>query len=71
MKVRAKFHCNEVQEVGGVVRFSTLYDDSIPEDVKFSQSTPCGDIEMTIDNEEALKRFEPGKSYYVDFTPAD
>ena len=70
-QVRAKFQCTEVQEVGGVVKFCTLYDDSIPEDVKFSQATPWGELEMGIDNKDALNKFEVGKSYYVDFTPAD
>jgi len=26
---------------------------------------------MVVDNEEAVKQFEVGKSYYLDFTPAE
>lgn len=52
------------------VRLHTLYDESIPEDQRFSRATPWGQIEMQIDNPAALEQLEVGKAYYVDFTKA-
>lgn len=76
--VRAKMHCQSIQTTDcgygtqyQFVNFSTVYDPNIPEDQRFQKATPCGDIKMQIDNPEALKQFQPGKSYYVDFTPAE
>jgi hypothetical protein len=40
------------------------------ENKAFWQATPCGSIELTINNPEGVKVFELGKEYYVDFTPA-
>lgn len=43
----------------------------------FGEHTPSGEIKMTMIGEAAspghgaASRFEPGKCYYVDFTPAD
>jgi hypothetical protein len=37
----------------------------------FWRSTPSGKIEMLICNQAAADGFETGRSYYVDFTPAD
>lgn len=53
------------------LRFDAQYDDSIPEDKRFQKATPSGHCELQIDNEAAVAQFEVGKSYYVDFTPAE
>lgn len=37
----------------------------------WSKWTPAGKLEMTITNPEAVAKFELGKSYFLDFTPAD
>ncbi len=37
----------------------------------FGHATPSGQIAMLIRNREAADRFEVGKSYYVDLTPAE
>lgn len=55
---------------GRTLVFSAAYDDGTPENQRFSKATPSGSIEMLVDNPEALKQFEIGKSYYLDFTPA-
>jgi hypothetical protein len=34
-------------------------------------ATPSGQIELQVVNPEAAKRFEVGKTYYVDFSPAE
>lgn len=79
MSVRAKMRLNaiittsfnvgspEVKEL----QFVSCYDTSIPEDQRFQKATPNASAKFQIDNEDALKQFEPGKSYYLDFTPAD
>lgn len=78
--VRAKFRVNEV------IERRTDHDNGAPavtvsllpvskseagENAMFGKYTPAGSINMTIYNPEASNQFEPGKSYYVDFTPAD
>lgn len=74
--IRAKFLCNSVQhftpvgtEGTRVFRFSAAYDDSIPEDQRFSRYTPSGELKITIDNPSV--DFTPGKQYYLDFTAAE
>jgi hypothetical protein len=80
--VRAKLTCSYIQDrtfdygQGGkyptrIVRFDCSYDDKIPEDQRFQKATPSGFIEMQIDNEAALAQLQPGKSFYVDFTPVE
>ena len=41
------------------------------ENDKFFKWTPGGAISLQIVNPEAAKEFQVGKSFYVDFTPAD
>jgi hypothetical protein len=71
MAVRAKVRCDSLD--GNTVRFSTVYEPDEardPENARFTQATPWGSIELGIDNPRAREQFEPGKQYYVDFTPA-
>jgi hypothetical protein len=78
MSTRAKLKLVQVIDSawakGGPVqktlKFSAVYDTSIPEDQRFQKATPSGSCELQIDNPEALKQFEIGADYYVDFTPA-
>ncbi|MFW6027562.1 MAG: hypothetical protein ACOC91_02020 [bacterium] len=74
MTVRAKLCLTEIVEHAGTgaktLKFQAQYDDSIPEDRRFSQATPSGHVELYVDNPSALERFRLGESYYVDFTPA-
>jgi hypothetical protein len=44
---------------------------AVEENRIFGKNTPSGSISMTIANQAAADGFETGKSYYVDFTPAD
>ena len=72
MAVRAKVTCNGIE--GNAVTFSTVYEPDAAKDAenaRFTQATPWGEIKMGIDNPAALEQFQPGKSYYVDFTPAE
>jgi len=74
MTVRAKFRCNSVTQftpgAGGSRRynFSAVYDTSTPENARFTKATPWADLNMNVDNPDV--DFEPGKSYYLDFTEA-
>lgn len=36
----------------------------------WSKWTPSGSFDLSINNPEALKQFEVGQTYFVDFTPA-
>jgi len=42
-----------------------------PENQKFWNATPSGKIEISIVNPEAVKEFDLGKEYYVDFIPVN
>lgn len=74
---RAKFRCVaekniKYSENGDPTRsydFQALYDDTIPEDVRYAKYTPTGNMTIGVDNPNV--RFVPGKSYYLDITPAD
>lgn len=71
MKVRAKFKCETVtKHVGGErVELKPVYGGEANKG--WSEYTPSGTIEMSITAKGAVGQFEPGKAYYVDFTPAD
>lgn len=47
------------------------YDTTIPEDQRYAQATPCGELKMTVDNQAALDVFKHGTVFYLDFTPVD
>lgn len=70
--VRAKVTCETLE--GNQVTFRTVYEPDASKDTenaRFTQATPWGEIRMGIDNPKALEQFQAGKSYYVDFSPAE
>ncbi len=72
MAVRAKVTCEGIEQ--NAVKFRTVYETDehkSHENVSFTKATPWGEIRLGIDNPAALSQFEAGKSYYVDFTPAE
>jgi hypothetical protein len=72
MPVRAKVTCEGIS--GNAVTFRTVYEPDAAKDTenaRFTTATPWGEIKLGIDNPAALSQFEAGKSYYVDFTPAE
>ncbi len=76
MTVRAKLTLTDIHAPYGdggtkVLKFNAVYDPDTPEDRRFQLATPTGSAELHIDNPAAIARFELGKAYYVDFTPAD
>ena len=73
MAVRAKLHLIAITHTtynAKILKFATLYDQAIPEDLRFQKATPSGSAEFHIDNPAAAEQFELGKAYYVDFSPA-
>lgn len=68
MSVRCKFVCSFKE--GQSVHFSPVYSGS-EENKEFFQATPGGQIAFYTVNQSALDRFEMGKEYYVDFSPAE
>lgn len=71
MSVRAKFKCTSVTIREGGSRSVELWPAYGEENKSWARATPSGKIEMGIDNPEAAVQFEPGKHYFVDFTPAE
>lgn len=67
MTVRAKFKCQGNNE--GTVSLQAVVAGS-EENKAFWDATPAGNIMLHITNPAAKDQFEPGKEYYVDFTPA-
>ena len=51
------------------LEFNAVYSNT-PENNKFWDATPSGQIKMSIVNPEAVKEFTIGRQYYVDFTEA-
>jgi hypothetical protein len=73
MSVRAKLVLVSVKDYwdrAKTLRFEALYDSTIPKDRRFQEGLPKAHAKFQIDNPEALKQFEIGGHYYVDFTPA-
>jgi hypothetical protein len=74
--VRSKFRLTEIREHyyakdARTLVFEAQYDSTIPEDQAFTKATPTGRLEMRVDNPQALAKFEIGKYYYFDATPAE
>lgn len=71
--IRAKFQCqSETRHHWNGARtykFAPMYDNSIPEDQRFSKATPSGSLEILVDNPAA--QYEVGAFYYLDFTKVD
>lgn len=75
--VRAKFRVTEIIRRPGwsghkevqVIKLSPVVDGS-EENKRFYAATPGGSIELGTVNAEAVKQFDLGAEFYVDFTPA-
>jgi hypothetical protein len=55
------------------VEMSPVYSSGDPhhENTKFWQASPSGKLELGCINLQAAERFELGREYYIDFTPAN
>lgn len=72
--VRAKFVVTEVTEYesggGKQIKLAPRYDSSLPEDKRFAEATPSGEMHMFVTNPHALEHLKPGAVFYLDFVPA-
>ncbi len=77
MDVRAKFRVTSVTIFGGStsgqVDLSAVTADEVEENRRFHKYTPSGNLKMSIDNPPVFEAFKSmlGKTYYLDFTPAE
>jgi hypothetical protein len=85
MGVRAKFTCNKVAPysyddgktvAGKNITMSAVIaygEGGVRSDGNegWSAATPSGQLLIHISNPAAFEQFEEGKSYYIDFTPAE
>lgn len=74
--VRAKFRVISVaqdiyQAQARTIKLSPQYDQSIPEDQRFAQATPTGELTMYVNNPAAVAELAIGKYFYLDFTPVE
>lgn len=74
--VRGKFQVIEVAQVNWSkdtrkIKLQAVYDQTTEENRRYAKATPSGSIEMTIDNPPASDALALGKTFYVDFTPAE
>lgn len=54
------------------LKFSPVsYDANNNENSQFWDASPSGELSLGVVNQEAWEHFELGKSYYLDFIPAD
>jgi hypothetical protein len=69
--VRAKFKVDNIVNYGSqkTVNMTPVTSGS-EENKSFSLWTPTGSLSIRITNPEAFDKFEVGKEYYIDFTPA-
>jgi len=72
MKVRAKFVVQGItpESEGSTIILHPVVGGS-PENDSFFKYTPAGCISLSTVNESAVEQFEPGKEFYVDFTPVE
>ena len=69
--MRAKFTVTKVMHTTWSEQAELVASHSgTPEDNQFSSATPAGRLDITITADDARGFLQPGKSYYLDVTPA-
>jgi hypothetical protein len=53
------------------IRLAAQYDPTIPEDQRFMEATPTGELKFYVSNPAVIGGFEIGTNYYVDLTPCE
>lgn len=77
--VRAKFQVTEINHrhthnaanTFAEVKLAPVYETGDGVNKSWSLATPSGQISLGITNPEAIKGFDLGKFYFVDFTPTE
>lgn len=69
MPAICKFRCCSVAKTESpyeVIKLTTDYDPTLPEDQSFTKFTPSGSMEFNLQNPALDGFFVPGKKYYVE-----
>ena len=53
------------------IRLAAQYDPTIPEDTRFMEATPTGELKFYVSNPTVIGGFKIGENYYVDLTPCE
>lgn len=73
--IRAKFEVTSIERFSWgdqvLIKLQPRYDESIPEDRRFEEATPSGNLDMHVSNPAAIEVFKLGKTFYLDFVPAE
>lgn len=77
--MRAKMKVNSVSqteqccvlEMHAVYKDGPYPEDGTDEDNTFAKWTPQADLKMTINNPDLLGKFQPGQTFYLDFTEVE
>ena len=72
--IRAKFQVNAVEHFEGTgvnIKMFAICDNETPEDAKFIQATPSGQLNMYCTNHTVTEQMTPGKKFYLDFTEVE
>lgn len=72
--MRAKFRVESVTKHaygGEQASLRAVMADELEENQRFNKASPSGELSITIDNPAAQGFLQPGKSYYLDFSPAE
>jgi len=74
--IRAKFRVMSVtQDVydsfARTIKLAPQYDQTIPEDQRFAEATPTGELSMYVNNPAAIAELELGRIFYLDFVPVE
>ena len=54
-----------------IITMSPLYDESDPEDTKFSKYTPWGNLNFGLSNPNLVGKFEVGQVYHLHLVPIE
>lgn len=68
--IRAKFIADEITTSADGTQRIKLRATTFPEASALAKATPSGNMDITINNPEALGFFVAGSSYYLDITEA-
>lgn len=72
LKIETINRTKTTEEIKFYAVTKTAYpEDGNDENNTFARFSPTANLSLTITNPELLGKFNPGESFYVDFTPAD
>ncbi len=70
--MRAKLICQTVEaSTHNKTAKLTAVCDGNAENQEFNEATPFAELTIMVDEKGAMNYFEPGKEYYLDFSPAN